>query len=315
MPSNPKADLSLMPLVITACSRRKRVHPVARASDLPTGTVDEVGRAWLDVLEANTTRSAASQLYCGRSVRAAEKAADALGGHLLFASAGLGWVGSDCSIPSYGMTIVDGEDSVLRRVSGKFSAAEWWSWLNQHSVFATSLASAVGAEESIILVALPRAYLAMVADELLHLPAPVRARLRIIQRAGAAITVLLPWTLAYDDRLEGLDGYAGTRSDFATRAAIHFAVHVWPEFEHGTIEAQNGAVEAALSKCLPRVTPIGARRSDDQLRTIINHHWNATGGRTTRLLRLFRDELGIACEQGRFARLAKQVRQEREQAA
>lgn len=304
-----------MPIVVAACSSRKRVHPVVRACDVPAGTVDEVGRTWLDMLNAHTNRSAADELYCGRSVRAAEKAAGTLGGHLLFASAGLGWIVSHQFIPSYGMTIVDGEDSVLHRVSGELSAAEWWSWLNQHSPFATSLAAAVGAEESIILVALPRAYLAMVAADLLELPTTVRNRLRIIQRTGAEIAALLPWTLAYDDRLEGLDGHAGTRSDFAARAAIHFAEHVWPEFEHRNIKAQNGAVEAALSKCLPRVTSTGARRSDEQLRAIINHHWDAAGGRTTRLLRLFRDELGIACEQSRFSRLAKQVRHEREQAA
>ena len=107
-----------MPIVVAACSSRKRVDPVVRASDLPVGTVDEVGRAWLDLLNAHTNRSAAGQLYCGRSVRAAEKAADTLGGHLLFVSAGLGLIDSDQLIPSYGMTVVDGEDSVLRRVSG-----------------------------------------------------------------------------------------------------------------------------------------------------------------------------------------------------
>ena len=43
----------------------------------------------------------------------------------------------------------------------------------------------------------------------------------------------------------------------------------------------------------------------------MREHWDAVGGSSSRLLRLFRDDLNIACEQGRFAALARVIRAER----
>src|SRR3546814_1760403 len=53
------------------------------------------------------------------------------------------------------------------------------------------------------------------------------------------------------------------------------------------------------------------RRSDAELLPLISDHWEATGGRSAQLLRVLRDEVGVACAQGRLARLAAQIRNER----
>lgn len=301
-----------MPLMIIACSNRKRLAPEVRAAHLSSGSIEAVGRDWLTRL-APLSRRPASELYCGRSVRDGKRAARALDADLLFASAGLGWVRADQDVPSYGMTVVAGDDNVLSRVNEPAGASDWWRWLGNYSPFAVKFNEAITATDGLILVALPRTYLAMVEADLLALPPDHLNRLRIIQRQGAVLERLRPWTQPYDDRLEGGEGHAGTRSDFAARAACHFVEQVLPGHELEDAGAHALAVGAALSAWVSAPMRRGERRTDLELRDIVAMHWDETGGRTTRLLRLLRDDLGIACEQGRFARLVAAMRVEREQ--
>jgi hypothetical protein len=51
-----------------------------------------------------------------------------------------------------------------------------------------------------------------------------------------------------------------------------------------------------------------ARHDDEVLKVLIAQHWMAANGSGSRLLRIFRDDLNIACEQGRFAALVREVR-------
>lgn len=299
-----------MSLMIAACSNRKRPRPAIHAADLPVGGAEAVGRAWLARLERQP-RQPALQLYCGRSVREAEQAANRLGADLLFASAGLGWIDATEHVPSYGMTIVPGNDNVLALLEGEAGADIWWRWLNDNSPFATSLADAVARTEGLVIVALPRAYLAMVEADLLALSKEQRERLRIIQRRGLFRPELQAWTLTYDDRLEAGDAWTGTRSDFAPRAARHFVERILPSHSQGDARKHEQGVQTALAAWTALPVRIGARRSDDELRQVIERHWDEAGGRTTRLLRILRDDLKIACEQGRFARLVGMMRAER----
>lgn len=55
----------------------------------------------------------------------------------------------------------------------------------------------------------------------------------------------------------------------------------------------------------------GTRASDAELKSLIRDHWDRMEGKSTKVLRLLRDELNVACEQKRFARLATEVREER----
>lgn len=300
-----------MPLLISACTRRKRPPPEVWARDLVRGTVGAVGRHWMGRLTP-LARRPARELYCGRSAREAERAAGRMGADILFASAGLGWIEACQPIPSYGMTILAGEDNVLARLQGGATARDWWGWLGAHSPFATSLASAVAATTGPVLVALPRPYLVMVEADLLGLPNDDMRRLRIIQRPNSLVPSLKDYSLSYDDRLEGDLDHAGTLSDFTARAARHFVEQVFPGREDADASAHGDAVQNALAQWTAKPKRIGERRADGELRQIVAQHWDQARGRTTKLLRILRDDLGIACEQGRFARLVANMRAERE---
>lgn len=231
---------------------------------------------------------------------------------ILYASGGLGWVEARQPIPSYGMTILAGEDNVLARLEAGATARDWWCWLAMYSPFATSLAGAVSATTGLVLVALPRPYLVMAEADFLALREEDQSRLRIIQRPSRFVPSLKYFSLCYDDRLQGASGHAGTLSDFMARAARHFVEQVLPGREEANARAHNDAVQNALARWTAKPNRVGERRGDGELRKIISRHWDEANGRTTKLLRVLRDDLGIACEQGRFARLVAAMRAERE---
>jgi len=71
-------------------------------------------------------------------------------------------------------------------------------------------------------------------------------------------------------------------------------------------------VRASLAGMRPPLTKRDRRLDDIELAAVIRHYWDETDGSATRMLRLLRDEMGIACEQKRFAVLFRQLKQQHE---
>jgi hypothetical protein len=117
--------------------------------------------------------------------------------------------------------------------------------------------------------------------------------------------------MPYDDRLDGpASPIKGTRSDFAGRALRHFSDFILPGAEGGAPDHHSRAVRKAMEEW-PFPSMVERRRlTDEEILSLLNEHWEAARGSTSALLRLFRDQLNVACEQGRFAALARQVRAE-----
>lgn len=310
---------AFVPLVITTCTNRKRkpISDALHASALPEAHLATLAGEWGRRLASAGERFSAGDLYGGRSFQAAVKAARELDAELMIVSAGLGLVSADQKVPSYACTILAGaSDSVAARATAPFVASEWWSAVTAASPFGRSLAAVASEAEGLICAALSDAYIDMIAGDLLALPEQARARLRIFTRAPLEniAPALQPLVMPYDDRLDGADSpIRGTRSDFAGRALAHFVDAVaGADVGAGRSAAEHAdAVSAALSPWRMPVRVDRARRDDATMLGLIRDHWDATGGSSTRLLRRFRDELGIACEQGRFAALANTVRVER----
>jgi hypothetical protein len=299
--------------VITNCTNRKR-KPVARArniSDLAPAPLTDVASAWGQRLNAADVRFPAASIYGGRAFQEASTAAGTLGARLLVVSAGLGLIDASDAVPPYACTVLVGAaDSVAARVTGPYDIATWWKALRTASPFARPLADFMEADDDgPILAALSDAYIAMIAEELLAFPATVLARLRIFTRTPPPriALALRPYVMPYDDRLDGPDSVVrGTRSDFAGRALRHF-VNLRTA---GSLAADVAAVETALAGWRLPTKHDRVRHDDAALLELIRGHWANAGGSSSRLLRLFRDDLGIACEQSRFAALARQVRGE-----
>lgn len=300
----------MRPVVVTACTNRKRSPPLAtlRARDLPAGEVSHVAAEWLGRLTAaDGSLTSANQLYCGRSFREAEGASDALGARLLIVSAGLGLVEAQVAVPSYNLTLsAESLDCVLRRARG--SAREWWSAISSQSPFATGDVDSGG----LILAALSRPYLDMIAADWVAWPKERLQRLRLFckdppehldQRLRAQ------W-IPYDDRLDQIAGSAGTQGDFAQRALSHFAKTF--AAQPASAADHRDAVLTSLAPLQAAARPNRDRQSDASLIALILQEWDAVNGRSGAMLIRLRRELDVACEQARFKTLFKQAAAQRQ---
>ena len=305
-----------MNIVITTCTNRKRkpVEDALCASSLPSGPIAGVADRWGQQLRGEAPRFPAREVYAGRAFQDASEAAQKVGGKLLIVSAGLGLIDAFELIPAYACTVLDAvPDSISGRVEGGFSRSGWWREVMRVSPFHLRLDTLAQERDALILAALSDSYIEMVSEDLLALPQVRLSHLRIFSRTPLARIPdgLRGQVMPYDDRLDGPDSpIRGTRSDFAARALRHFAERVLPIRPDASTLAHADAVREALGDWrLPR--PVVRLRLDDgDIVRLLRKHWLVAGGSTARLLRLFRDELKVSCEQGRFAALARQVRAE-----
>lgn len=295
-----------MSVVITSCTNRKRIAPAQglTASRLRRGDLKAVAAAWEERLRSADRQVLASDLYCGRGFRQAEGAAITERAGFFVVSAGLGFVPATARVPSYSLTVAAGSaDNILSRISGAMTAADWWKALARTSPYGQSIAKAVEEHKGPILVALPAGYLGMIAHDLLALPARTRSRLRIFTLTPPEVLPegLRSSVMPYNSRFDGADTpVAGTRSDFAQRSLAHFVEAVLPKHPRADFEGHADAVEKLLSGFRRQEMPVRLRRTDAEIAQLIRRHWSDVDGQSSRMLRFLRDELGIACEQGRF---------------
>jgi hypothetical protein len=304
-------------LVITTCTNRKRkpVPASLHMSTLPQSDMTALAADWGGRLAIAPTRFPAGDIYGGRAFREAAFAAEHLNAPLLVVSAGLGLIFASASVPPYACTVlIDAPDSIGSRVVGDFSIADWWKLISKASPFGVRLVDVASRQDGLICAALSDAYIEMVAADLVELSEEVRDRLRLFTRApfSRIPAALRPYVMPYDDRLDGPDSpIRGTRGDFATRALRHFAETVMASDDGRSATEHAEAVAAMLAGWDAAKRFNRLRHDDATLLDLIRHHWAAEGGSSSRLLRRLRDKLGIACEQQRFAALARTVRAER----
>jgi hypothetical protein len=247
--------------------------------------------------------------YSGRGHRQAAAAAEQYGASHLIISAGLGLIRASQLIPPYQLTFKNGEeDSILPHLAEPDGISDWWSALETFSPWSRRLEDEWDGA-SLIVIALPADYLQILPAVLTRLPHSARPKIRLIN-ASASTTLpqsVRPYHLPYDARLNGPDSaYPGIGSDFLGRAASHF-LRLIQDAPHGSIAGHRQLVEDVLKPMRPAERRQGRSLSDDEMSAVIRSEVESAGAGSARLLRRFRDELGIACEQKRFQRLYANV--------
>jgi hypothetical protein len=237
------------------------------------------------------------------------QSARALAADVAFFSAGLGIVAREHSVPSYSLTSSSrNPDSIDGRLTEPYSPSAWWRSLlkarKQEGVFRRLVEER---RPSLILLALAPGYLSMVREDLESVAERFCSTMRILgpRRAEDVPQTLRKQWVPYDDRLDDpTSGFNGTAADFPHRALRHFADRILRNDGTQSIEAHRQLVEASLRDLKPYVRPRGVAASDKEVLEAMKALWNKCAGNRSRVLRTLRRHKGIACEQGRFRRLA-----------
>jgi hypothetical protein len=293
--------VSLISAVVTSCTQRKCGDVRVDFRHLPDARgLKTLAKAWQRQVAAAPPAKTVATLYRGRSIADTVAVAACLSTRWYVVSAGLGLICEDQTVPSYECTVAPGSSLSVRLARLRATAGDWWSVLTAQHPRPLSRLIAQGPT----LLALPSSYLRMVLQDLSHVSTSEADHLRIFtSTAGAAVVPdhLAGCVMPYDDRLESVPGYSGTRSDFAQRALRHFVQDLGGA--NLSRDAAKGKVSAALARRPHPSRSQGIRLSDDEIRQVLVTQWTRHEGRSTRLLRYLRDEAGISCEQKRFSRI------------
>lgn len=293
--------MSVTAVIITSCTQRKARHDRIDVAQLAqTQEVMRLAVAWQRLIDQALPVGPAQGVYQGRSIACTAAAAAHLGSSWYVVSAGLGLVGADQAVPAYECTVATGSELDSRLKASGATPADWWNAITAPRPY--PLSGLIAKQPT--LIALPRSYLRMVCDDLARVSAAKATQLRIFTSTAGARFVpghLTGCVMPYDDRLESIHNYAGTQSDFAQRALLHFVEALGATSL--PLDEARAKVSATLARLPRRPRSRGRRMSDDEIRRVLSTQWVRHAGSSTRLLRYLRDEAGISCEQKRFSRI------------
>lgn len=266
---------------------------------------------WVADIASTTQHEVAVNLYQGRSFTEAKLAAKEIGADLYVISAGHGLIHSDDRLPSYNLTVSASPGNQLHHSLLRLqkTPSDWWQLLTQQFAEHRSLAALMDRTSiSPILLAVPAPYLGLISQDLAALKEEQVARLRIFTSEFGASELperLRSIVMPYDERLEGLRNFGGTRVDFAQRALRHFVCvlqgHLLP------LECAKDQVLHATNTLIRPALPKREKKSDAEIVELIKKNWERLNGSGAALLRYLRDDALVACEQGRFAKLRRGV--------
>jgi hypothetical protein len=302
--------------ILTICSNRKRfpVEEGMQGQNFASKELKTTADNWIRDRQKALHKVRAEDLYCGRGFAEARKSAHHSGADLWVISAGFGLIRSSSKIAPYDLTIAPGAINSLDNLvpKGQVCLTKWWSYINRGKTVRTIRALVETAPSNTFVMTLTSRYLEMIKEDLLKMSDSNLKRVRIVGPPLSAISderlkmVYLP----YDERLEAVGPpYAGTRSDFPQRAGRHFVEKIWqPKLSNSIRVHQKRVLNSLVGRKRP-VIPSRRKLDDESIRKLIGEHWKVTQGRSGWALRFFRDNLGVACEQGRFKHLFNEIKE------
>jgi hypothetical protein len=292
--------------VVTNCSSIKRHTGLPLTPSLGYRTLEELSTAWTKKVKKASEVKLVEETYGGRTFIEALAACKKLDASLYVVSAGLGLVHAKDAIPNYNLTVSKGDGSILSWLAERSkSSMEWWDAVNQKMGKELPIFRLAQISDGVIL-AMPSTYLEMISCELLMLSREIRERIIIITSCAGQKRLhanLRDRCLPYDERLDGVPGYKGTRNDFPQRALKHLVNEV--DFQNMPIETMQRKVIEYLDAYSKPVLPKRTRLDDEQITELLLINWEKYQGHREALHRFLRDVALVACEQKRFGNLWK----------
>lgn len=298
--------------LITTCSKKKLATPFAQLKPAQKfETQDALQEYWEKLLgECPDKRKVrANELYRGRGYQRISRLAEVEDIRIL--SAGLGLVSATDMLVPYNLTTSSGSPNhVKNHIVGPFNSQLWWENLSGQR-----LQMAIEAADGLVLIALSRAYMEMIAPELAILNEEAKAKVRLF---GTDLEEAIDFSwfdniMPYDNRLALSPIFAGSKIDFSARALQHFVQQVLPVYPNGDTSVHAKAVHEYIST-LGTIEQANKETADDtRIREIVDTEWEAAFGRFTRLLQTIRSKYQIACSENRLKRILKEREEEAEE--
>lgn len=294
--------------ICVGCTSKKRgpANSFLSQATLAPGDQDAVAEEWSARLRHNPQGHLvpAATLYAGQGVVRARGLAGTLHTRLFVISAGLGLVRDDTLVPAYDLTTANVPGAISEKITGPFSASQWWTAVQQ-GPYAVPM-SALSAGEGRIVIALSQAYASMVGPWLASLPSTVCLRLRLL---GARLdrelpASLVPQWIRYDSRLD--TAVPGIRLHYAARAMEHFLT-VCAGLSMADAAADQAGVDDAMHNVRAPLSPLRPRIDDDALGPMVVSAM-ARCGSMARALDHLRNVDGVACSDQRFRTLIHEAR-------
>jgi len=271
----------------------------------------DVIAAWKRMLGQHEYHSIAKDYYCGRGMKEVSAAVKTLNAEQWIISAGLGLVKASDKIPTYDLTITGNSPSSIKPKITSFNQNihDWWDELSRLHSASVSLKNLIEKNEyTLIILCLPTTYFNLVKRDLINIK---RSKLKLLRLIGPTKNSvperLQQYLMPYDQRLNGPKStIKGTQSDFPQRATRHFSdlldkTQIDPALHYSL-------VENTLKNYGSPVTIKRARLTDSEITNNIERLWILAQGKSSKMLRILRDEELIACEQKRFSTLFNKVK-------
>jgi len=291
---------------ITHCTASKAFISDFKVSDItPNQSFAEVSECWSRYLKKRKPLYYAREMYSGGGFKKLNKTL--LQKEFLIVSAGLGLVSSDQMIPSYECTVSRGKvNSISDYFKDEFSYNEWWKYLVS-SKYSSDFINIICKKSDTILISLTGDYLKMVAQDLKLLKKNF-----YIFTGSRELAISLGFEqnlMPYNDVFDGPNGtLRGTNRDFSQRTHADFIKRL---NKYNNFDEAYESVEFDMQTWTPPTKHNNVKKTDEEILSLIKTNENKFS-KVTDLLRYFRFELKVACEEKRFKSLYKNFKEIKE---
>ena len=300
--------------IITNCSKSKKQKATQglMATNLKPGSLEQVSSEWSNKVNEFTSKNlTAKDQYVGRSFKEVKKIGEVQRFDWYIISAGLGLIPSEKKIPSYDLTITNGSsNSIVQKLTCDSGISDWWQKVNE--VFEKGsfpIAELINKnKDTLFLIALTKSYFNMISTEFSEIHDKSNIRLFGYRDSNNLHSSIKKLFLPYSSSFDGPDSEnIGIKNDFPRRVMRHYVEQVIGQLNEPDFEKESKNVDEYLSKKAPPKILNNKKFEDDYIIEKIKIFNRGDYPSHRQLLKHFRHELGIACEESRFKKLFREV--------
>jgi len=301
--------------IITNCSKRKKqkAQQSLMAMNLKKDSIEHVSNEWSEKVKASTRHTlVARDQYVGRSFKEVKKIEQIQNFDWHIISAGLGLISSENEIPSYDLTISSGSsNSIVQKFNCNSGICDWWKKINEkfnHESF--PIAKLINKnKDTLFLFSLTKSYFNLISSEFSKIKDKSKIRLFGFRDSNNLDLSVKNYFLPYDSSIfDGPDSENnGIKNDYPRRVMRHYVEKILSQINRPNLEQESKLVEEYLSNKTPQKILKNKKYSDAFIIEKIKDYKREAYPTHRILLKHFRHDLNIACEESRFKTLFREV--------